>query len=163
MVSSNGNVFGLTGSLCEKFTGHWWIPLTKSNDAKIWCFFYLRLKNGGVNNRDVGDLRRHYDVTVTLPCDNCSVLNIFPVALVLHQKSDVLLAYVRIVCSLYYIQNCMSYFVILSACFLYPAYAYTMYNNFNLYALCTLWYAVLWLWRKAVTTNDLNVKMMLVV
>ena len=77
MVSSNGNAFGLTGSLCEKFTGHWWIPLTKSNDAKIWCFFYMRLKNGGVNNRDVGDLRRHYDVTVTLPCANCRIYSIY--------------------------------------------------------------------------------------
>ena len=53
MTSSNGNIFRVTGPLCGKFTGHWWIPLTKASD-------------GWVNNRDAGDFRRnsaHYDVT----------------------------------------------------------------------------------------------------
>ena len=27
-------------------TGHRWIPLTKANDAELWCFFYLRLNKG---------------------------------------------------------------------------------------------------------------------
>ena len=40
-------------------------PVTRSFDV----FFDLRLKNGQVNNRDAGDLRRHrvdYDVTVMM-------------------------------------------------------------------------------------------------
>ena len=38
MTSSNGNIFRVTGLLCGEFTGHWWIPLTKANDAELWCF-----------------------------------------------------------------------------------------------------------------------------
>ena len=55
MTSSNGNIFRFTGHyLCEEFTGHRWIPLTKASD-------------GWVNNREAADLwrhRAHYDVTV---------------------------------------------------------------------------------------------------
>ena len=47
---------------------HRWIPLTKAADAELWCFFDLYLeKNGWVNNREAGDLRRrraNYDVIV---------------------------------------------------------------------------------------------------
>ena len=46
-------------------TGHRWIPLTKVSKAELW---YPK-KNGWVNNRDAGDLRRqraHYDVTVMM-------------------------------------------------------------------------------------------------
>ena len=46
MMSSNGNIFRVTGHLCGEFTGSRWIPRTKASDA--------------------GDLRRyraHYDVT----------------------------------------------------------------------------------------------------
>ena len=63
MTSSNGNIFRVT------FTGHRWIPSTKASDAELWCF--LRSApwiNSWVNNREVGDLRRHRtrcDVTVT--------------------------------------------------------------------------------------------------
>ena len=38
MMSSNGNIFCVTGPLCGEFTGHWWIPLTKASDAELWCF-----------------------------------------------------------------------------------------------------------------------------
>ena len=38
MTSSNWNIFGVTGPLCGKFTGHRWIPLTKAIGAEPWCF-----------------------------------------------------------------------------------------------------------------------------
>ena len=38
MTSSNGNIFRVTGPLCEEFTDHRWIPLTKAIDAELWCF-----------------------------------------------------------------------------------------------------------------------------
>ena len=44
-----------------------WIPHSKASDAGLWCFFYLRLNNGCVNNRKAGVLRRyraHCDVIV---------------------------------------------------------------------------------------------------
>ena len=41
MTSSNGNIFRVTGHLCGEFTGHQWIPLTKTSDAELWCFFDL--------------------------------------------------------------------------------------------------------------------------
>ena len=40
MTSSNGNIFRVTGPLCEEFTGHRWIPLTKASDAELWCFLW---------------------------------------------------------------------------------------------------------------------------
>ena len=40
MTSSNGNIFRVTGPLCEEFTGHRWIPRTKASDAKLWCFLW---------------------------------------------------------------------------------------------------------------------------
>ena len=65
MTSSNGNIFRVTGPLSGEFTGHRWIPLTKTRDAEL-CYFLWSAKNGWVNNRDTGDLRRHrghYDIT----------------------------------------------------------------------------------------------------
>ena len=60
--------FRVTGPLCGEFTGHRWIPLTKASDAEFWCFLWSApWTNGGVNNRDADDLRRHrahYDVIV---------------------------------------------------------------------------------------------------
>ena len=53
MISSNRNIFRITGSLYGEFPGHRWIPLTKAN--------------GGVNDGDASDWRRHrahYGVTV---------------------------------------------------------------------------------------------------
>ena len=67
MTSSDGNIFRVTGHLCGEFTGDRWIPRTKASDAELWFFFYLRLNDGRVNNREAGDLRRHRapgDVTV---------------------------------------------------------------------------------------------------
>ena len=68
MTSSNGNIFRVIGHLCEEFIGDRWIPPTKAIDAELWCFLWSKPeKNGWVNNRDAGDLRRHraqYGVTV---------------------------------------------------------------------------------------------------
>ena len=65
MTSSNGNIFRITGPLCE-FIGYRWIPLTKASDAELLCFLWsVPWINGWVNNREAGDLRRHrvhYDV-----------------------------------------------------------------------------------------------------
>ena len=48
--------------------GHRWIPLTKANDAELWCFLWsVPWINGWVNNQEAGDLRRHrahYDIIV---------------------------------------------------------------------------------------------------
>ena len=33
-------LFRDTGTLCGGFTGHRWIPLTKSSDAELWCFLW---------------------------------------------------------------------------------------------------------------------------
>ena len=40
MTSSNENSFRVTSPLCGEFTGHRWIPLTKANDAELWCFLW---------------------------------------------------------------------------------------------------------------------------
>ena len=40
MTLSNGNIFGVTGTLCGELTGHRWIPLTKASDAELWCFLW---------------------------------------------------------------------------------------------------------------------------
>ena len=66
MTSSKGNIFRVTGfcagnspvtagnsPVTGEFPSH--RPVTRSFDV----FFDLRLKNGWVNNKDVGDLRRH--------------------------------------------------------------------------------------------------------
>ena len=41
ITSSNGSIFHVIGPLCGEFTGHWWIPLTKASDAKLWCFLWF--------------------------------------------------------------------------------------------------------------------------
>ena len=87
MMSSNGNNFRVTGSLCGEFAAPRWIRLTKASDAELWGFlWYVPWINGWVNNREAGDLRRHrahYDVIV-IYCDaniNYSwlILILFPV------------------------------------------------------------------------------------
>ena len=40
MTSSNGNIFRVTGHLCEEFTGPRWIPHTKASDAELSCFLW---------------------------------------------------------------------------------------------------------------------------
>ena len=68
VMSSNGNVFRVTDPLCGEFTGHRWIPLTKTSDAELWWFLWsVPWINGWINNREAGELRRHrahYDVIV---------------------------------------------------------------------------------------------------
>ena len=43
MTSSNGNIFRVTGPLCGEYTGHRWIPRTKTSGAELWFFYDLRL------------------------------------------------------------------------------------------------------------------------
>ena len=67
MTSSNGNIIRVTGPLCGEFTDEFASqkPVTRIFDV----FFHLCLKNGWVNNRETGDLRRHrahYDVIVVM-------------------------------------------------------------------------------------------------
>ena len=40
MMSSDGNIFRITGHLCGEFTGHQWIPRTKASDAELWCILW---------------------------------------------------------------------------------------------------------------------------
>ena len=66
-MSSNGNIFHVTGPLCREFTGH-------SPHKCQWCgalIFSLICAwiNSWVNNREVSDLRCHhvhYDVTIMI-------------------------------------------------------------------------------------------------
>ena len=43
MTSSHGNIFRVIGPLLVESIGHRWIPLTKANDAELWCFLWSRL------------------------------------------------------------------------------------------------------------------------
>ena len=52
MMSSNGNIFRVTGPLWGEFTGHRWIPGTKASDAELRCFLWSACH------------RAHYDVAV---------------------------------------------------------------------------------------------------
>ena len=38
IMSSNDNIFRVTGPFWGEFTGHRWIPLTRANDAELWRF-----------------------------------------------------------------------------------------------------------------------------
>ena len=40
MMSSNGNIFRVTGALCGEFSDHLWIPRTKANDVELWGFLW---------------------------------------------------------------------------------------------------------------------------
>ena len=52
--------FCVTGPLWGEFTrDDRSIPPTKASDVQLWFIFYLRLKNGWINNQDAGDLGRH--------------------------------------------------------------------------------------------------------
>ena len=77
MTSSNGNIFRVTGPLCGEFVGDRWIPRTKANDVKLWCFLWSApWINGWVNNREADDLRRqrvHYDVIIMWYCTHARV------------------------------------------------------------------------------------------
>ena len=39
-MSSNGNIFRVTGHLCGEFTGPRWISHTKANDTELWCLLW---------------------------------------------------------------------------------------------------------------------------
>ena len=72
MTSWNGNIFHVTGPLCEEFTGHRWIPLTKARNAELWCFFGIRLNNrlskqswGWWFETPSRSLLRHYNEFIT--------------------------------------------------------------------------------------------------
>ena len=68
LMSSNGNIFHITGPLRGESTGHRWIPLTKASDAELWCFLLIcAWSNSWAKNRDASDLRchrNHYEVAV---------------------------------------------------------------------------------------------------
>ena len=40
MISSDGNIFWVTGPLLGESTGHRWIPLTKASYVELWCFIW---------------------------------------------------------------------------------------------------------------------------
>ena len=40
MMSSNRNIFCITGPLWGESTGHRWIPLTNASDMELWCFLW---------------------------------------------------------------------------------------------------------------------------
>ena len=65
MTSSNGNIFRVTGLLCGGFTGHRWMPRTKTLTISMICAW----TNRWANNKDNGDLKRyraHYDVIIMI-------------------------------------------------------------------------------------------------
>ena len=65
MRLSNGKIFCVTGSLCGEFTGHQWIPPTKSQWREALIFSLIcAWKNGWVNSGNLRCLRPHFDVTV---------------------------------------------------------------------------------------------------
>ena len=67
MTSSNGNIFRVTGHLCEEFTGDRWSPHKGQWRGALMFSLICVWINGWVNNREAGDLRRyraHHDVTV---------------------------------------------------------------------------------------------------
>ena len=41
MMSTNGNIFRITGPLCGEFTSHHSIRLTKASDVKLWCLLWF--------------------------------------------------------------------------------------------------------------------------
>ena len=69
MMSSNGNIFRLTGHMCGEFTGPRLMNYPHKvqwRGALMFSLIYVWI-NGWVNNREASDLRRycaHYDVTV---------------------------------------------------------------------------------------------------
>ena len=47
MTLSTGIIFRVTDPFCGEFTGHRWIPLTKANDAELWCFSLIGARING--------------------------------------------------------------------------------------------------------------------
>ena len=72
MMSSNGNLFRVTGPLWGESIGHRWLPLTKASDVELMFCLICAWTNSWAKNRDAGDLKRHrahYDLTMTWLCD----------------------------------------------------------------------------------------------
>ena len=64
---SSNETFPRYWTFVRGFTSHRLIPRTKASDVELYFSLICAWINGGVNNRDVRDLRRHhahYDVTV---------------------------------------------------------------------------------------------------
>ena len=40
IMSSDGNIFHVTGHLCGEFTGSRWSPHTRASDAELWCLLW---------------------------------------------------------------------------------------------------------------------------
>ena len=60
MVSSNWNIFCVTGHLCGEFTVHWGIPRTNGQWRGALMFSLIcTWINGWVNSLEGGDMRRH--------------------------------------------------------------------------------------------------------
>ena len=70
MMSSNGNIFRITGHLCGEFTGPRWIPAQRPVTWSFDVFFDLR-PNKWLSKQSWGwwfeTLRAHYDVIVMGP------------------------------------------------------------------------------------------------
>ena len=67
MMSSDRNIFHVTGLLCG--VNHRWIPREGKWRGPLVFSLICAWTNGWVNNREVGDLRRHrvhYDVTLMM-------------------------------------------------------------------------------------------------
>ena len=69
MASSNGNISRVTGPLWGEFTGHLWIPLTKTSDVELWCFLWStpeQTVEQTIETPVIWDAIAPYDVTVML-------------------------------------------------------------------------------------------------
>ena len=53
MMSSNGNIFRVTGPSCREFTGHQWIPHTEASDTELDVFFEL-CRNNRLSKQSLG-------------------------------------------------------------------------------------------------------------
>ena len=60
MTSSNGNIFRVTGLLCGEFTDPGEFPAQRPVTRSFDVFLIYARINDWVNNREAGDLRRHY-------------------------------------------------------------------------------------------------------
>ena len=54
MTSSNGNIFRVTGLLCGKFTGHWWILHTQSPVTRSFGVFFNLCLNKRLSKQSWG-------------------------------------------------------------------------------------------------------------
>ena len=73
MTSSNGNIFHVTGLLCEKFTSHWWIPLQRPVTQSFDVFFDLHL-----NKRLSKESRRRWFETSSRSLwHHCNAMDIY--------------------------------------------------------------------------------------